>query len=141
MPTDVSGKKKKQSKRKPDGWKQFDGRKLSRPGLWHPGEPLTEEDEKLLEPVKQAYRKLGYVPAKHEVKNKGPIKERFRVWNDVILAAGLPRYNDPDEMRKRMAIQEARKQEVFASGARFSPTDAKPGGMKREDVVVIKKGP
>lgn len=74
--------------------------------FWKPGQPLTQDDEAKLEQVRRAYRKLGYSPSKKEVPSAGKLKERFRTWPDVLRAAGLPRYNDPDQMRARMKVKD-----------------------------------
>ena len=71
---------------------------------WEPGMPLTEMDMKLLAEVKQVYESQGLVPTKNEISvaNVGKLKARFRTWGNVLLAAGLPALNDPEEKRKRI---------------------------------------
>ncbi len=76
----------------------------SRCNLWKPGEPLTENDLAMLKEVQDTCKKLGYTPRKKEVGNVIPLKRRFRTWKDVIAAAGLPHYNDPEEVKRRQQI-------------------------------------
>lgn len=58
--------------------------------VWRPGDPLTREDLRLLEPVKETAKRLGRTPTKQECSNVRELKQRFRTWKNVILAAGLP---------------------------------------------------
>lgn len=37
-----------------------------------------------------------------EISNVQKLKARFRTWKNVLLAAGLPSINDPDEKKKRL---------------------------------------
>lgn len=76
------------------------------PRLWKPGEPLTEEDQKLLNEIRCRYQQLGYVPSKKEVASTARIRTRFRTWGDVLLAAGLPGINDPEQVRLRAAAKQ-----------------------------------
>ena len=78
---------------------------------WMPGQSVTSEDLQLLLPVKDFYHTHGYTPTKDDIKNVGLLKARFRTWNNVLLAAGLPDKNDPENQRKRM---EAAKQKEAA---------------------------
>lgn len=70
--------------------------------FWKPGSPVTEEDKKLLEEVVEVYHRQGYIPTKKEISNAQKLKARFRIWNNVLLAAGLPSRNDPEQKRKRL---------------------------------------
>ena len=70
--------------------------------FWKPGMPVTEEDMKLLEDVKEVYQRQGYVPTMKEISNVQKLQERFRTWNNVLCAAGLPSRNDPEQKRKRL---------------------------------------
>ena len=70
--------------------------------FWKPGMPVTEEDMKLLEDVKEVYQRQGYVPTMKEISNVQKLKARFRTWNNVLCAAGLPSRNDPEQKRKRL---------------------------------------
>lgn len=77
--------------------------------FWKPGMQVTEEDMKLLEEVKEVYQRQGYVPTMKEISNVQKLKARFRTWNNVLCAAGLPSRNDPDQKRKRFdAINRAK---------------------------------
>ena len=71
--------------------------------FWKPGMPVTEADKKMLEEVIEVYLRQGYVPTMKEVSNVQKLKARFRTWNNVLLAAGLPSRNDPEQKRKRLA--------------------------------------
>ena len=52
--------------------------------------------------VIEIYHRQGYVPTMKEVSNFQKLKSRFRTWNNVLLAAGLPSINDPEQKRKRL---------------------------------------
>ena len=78
---------------------------------WMPGQPVTNEDLQLLLPVKSFFDEHGYTPTKDDIDNVGLLKARFRTWNNVLLAAGLPDKNDPENQRKRM---EAAKEKAAA---------------------------
>ena len=71
--------------------------------FWKPDMPLTEADRKMLEEVIAVYHRQGYVPTMKEVSNVQKLKSRFRTWNNVLLAAGLPSRNAPEQKRKRLA--------------------------------------
>ncbi len=72
-------------------------------GLWRRGKPLTESDRELLQIVIELAGRLGYTPVKRECAQSARIKARFRSWNDVLFACGLPSPNSPEqtELRKR----------------------------------------
>lgn len=70
--------------------------------FWKPGEPLTERDKELLREVQELNEKLGYAPTKKEVSNANVLKQRFRIWEDVLKAAGIRSLKDPLEKQKRM---------------------------------------
>lgn len=74
--------------------------------LWKPGEPLTDNDRKLLQVVVSVYEKQGFTPTKRECPNREVLKKRFRTWGDVLNAAGLPKLSDPEQQRKRQARAE-----------------------------------
>ncbi|MDD6202553.1 MAG: hypothetical protein PUB13_06385 [Lachnospiraceae bacterium] len=75
---------------------------------WKPGMPVTEEDIKLLEEVIAVYHRQGYVPTMKEISNVQRLKARFRTWDNVLWAAGLPSRNDPEQKKKRLdAIKRA----------------------------------
>ena len=69
---------------------------------WHPGQQLTEKDRTMLEETVSFYQENGYTPSKNEISNMAELKSRFRTWSNVLLAAGLPDRNAPDNQRKRM---------------------------------------
>lgn len=56
----------------------------------------------MLEEVIEVYHRQGYVPTMKEVSNVQKLKSRFRTWNNILLAAGLPSRNDPEQKRKRL---------------------------------------
>ena len=70
--------------------------------FWKPGMPVTEADKTMLEEVIELYHRQGYVPTMKEVSNVQKLKSRFRTWNNILLAAGLPSRNDPEQKRKRL---------------------------------------
>ena len=80
--------------------------KMRNGAYWERGMPLTDQDRELLAVLVEMYGQLGYVPTKGEVPNANDIKGRFRIWSDALYAAGLPRSNDPEQMRRR---QQAKK--------------------------------
>jgi len=69
---------------------------------------LQEGDEKLLLVVKGYYQKYGVSPTKKDVPIEvvGQLKNRFRTWKNVILAAGLPELNGADAQSKRKEVSE-----------------------------------
>ena len=79
-----------------------------------PGQPVTEKDSEMLLSVKTFYRQHGYTPTKEDVGNAAQLKSRFRTWNNVLLAAGLPDKNNPENQKKRM---EAKRQNETADSS------------------------
>ncbi|MBR5305567.1 MAG: hypothetical protein IKU47_01470 [Oscillospiraceae bacterium] len=77
---------------------------------WMPGQNVTEEDLQLLLPVKDFYDTHGYTPTKDDIDTVVELKARFRTWNNVLLAAGLPDKNDPENQRKRMEAANKKKE-------------------------------
>ena len=75
--------------------------------FWQPGEPLSKEDQKLLENVKRFYQKRGYPPCRADLSMQyvSRLKTRFRTWKNVILAADLPALNSPEVQRKKQGMQ------------------------------------
>lgn len=78
---------------------------MRRKKFWKPGDELTEDDKKLLQIVWELYSILGRTPKKSECTKSYLLKVRFRTWNNVILACGLPSLNTKEEMEKRKMIQ------------------------------------
>ena len=77
---------------------------------WMPGQTVTDEDLQLLLSVKNFYEVNGYTPTKEDIENVVELKARFRIWNNVLLAAGLPDKNDPENQRKRMEAANKKKE-------------------------------
>lgn len=71
--------------------------------FWQPGEPLGEQDIELLQTVKEFYLKHGYSPSKAEISNHEALKQRFRLWKDVLTATGLPPLTDLEQISRRTA--------------------------------------
>lgn len=69
--------------------------------FWKSGDPLTEEDVAILKPVAQQALRLGRSPTRKEVENLMEIRARFRIWEDVLLAIGLPSLKNPDQAKLR----------------------------------------
>ena len=76
---------------------------------WMPGQIVTDKDLQLLLPVKDFYNTHGYTPTKDDIDTVVELKARFRTWNNVLLAAGLPDKNDPENQRKRMEAANKKK--------------------------------
>jgi len=68
---------------------------------WQPGDPLSEQDIALLQPLKDRACELGRTPTVTEVSTAYIIKQRFRIWKNAILAAGLPALNSPEQTKLR----------------------------------------
>lgn len=77
--------------------------------FWLPGDSVTEEDRRILQPVLEAYAELGRTPTRHEVGQLSRIKARFRIWEHAVLAAGLPSLKDPTQVLLRRKDQEEKK--------------------------------
>ena len=68
--------------------------------FWKPGDPVTEEDQVLLRSVKEFYQQNGYSPSKSDLlKDASRLKQRFRIWKNVLLAADLPPNNDAENQK------------------------------------------
>ncbi len=74
---------------------------LMRSMSWQPGMPLTEAEERLLRPLREAARTLGRTPVYREVTEALQIKAHFRTWNLAIQAAGLPALTSPEQTQIR----------------------------------------
>ena len=87
---------------------------------WKPGQPITEQDYKLLDRVRVFYSENGYTPTKADMADIGYVsnlKSRFRIWKNVIIAAGLPDINSAENQKKRIEKQnEAKKNIIDESG-------------------------
>ena len=68
--------------------------------------PLTDTDREILKPLIEKAAELGYTPARAEVENSAKIKGRFRCWKDAVKAAGLPALNEPEQVKRKMAVKE-----------------------------------
>ena len=75
-----------------------------------PGQIVTDKDLHLLLPVKDFYDTHGYTPTKDDIDTVVELKARFRTWNNVLLAAGLPDKNDPENQRNRMEAANKKKE-------------------------------
>ena len=74
--------------------------------FWKEGMSLIDDGRKILRPLIEKAAELGYTPAKAEVENSAKIKGRFRCWKDAVKAAGLPALNDPEQVKRKMAVKE-----------------------------------
>lgn len=77
--------------------------------VWKASQPLTAEDEKLLEPLKRRARELGYTPPKSELAGTDRIKQRFRTWGNAVMAAGLPGLNEKEQQALRAQARRKKK--------------------------------
>ncbi|MBQ5782971.1 MAG: hypothetical protein IIV99_06270 [Oscillospiraceae bacterium] len=97
------------SKKKQNSFYQHTGYNINK--YWQPGQPLTQRDLTMLAETKQFFEQNGYTPAKEEISNSQQLKERFRTWKNVLIAAGLPDRNEPENQRKRMEALNRQKTE------------------------------
>ena len=79
--------------------------------FWQSGDPLTESDIALLQTVKQYYIEHGYSRSKADIPNQEALKQRFRLWKDVLEACGLPSLNDKSQVMLRTEAAEKKKKE------------------------------
>lgn len=79
------------------------GANYSRKDFWRPGDPVTKKDQELLNVVNEFYQREGYAPCRGDLSSMvvSDLKARFRTWKNVILAAGLPYWNDAETQKKR----------------------------------------
>ncbi|MDR2492062.1 MAG: hypothetical protein LBD25_01165 [Coriobacteriales bacterium] len=90
--------------------------------FWKESQQLTDEDYRLLKPLIEKARVLGYTPTKAEVQESADIKWRFRTWGDAVKAAGLPSTNSPEQQRLRaLARQRTRKEDAREEKAIDTP--------------------
>lgn len=83
---------------------------------WKPGQPITEQDYKLLDRVRVFYSENGYTPTKADMADIGyvsKLKSRFRIWKNVIIAAGLPDINSAENQKKRIEKQNEAKKNII----------------------------
>lgn len=77
--------------------------------IWKVSQPLSKEDEKLLEPLIKRAGELGYTPPKSEMTGADRIKQRFRTWGNAIMAAGLPGLNEKEQQALRAQARKIKK--------------------------------
>lgn len=68
---------------------------------------MQEQDEQLLQGVKQFHREHGYSPSRKDLSAEAvrDLKARFRTWKNVLVAAGLPAMNDVETQRQRQHVK------------------------------------
>lgn len=83
------------------------GSNYSVKAFWQPGDPITVQDEKMLARVKLFYQRMGYPPCRADFPDDyvRRLKKRFRIWKNVILAAGLPALNSKEVQKKKQGMQ------------------------------------
>ena len=110
------------------------GHNYSPQNFWCPGDILKEEDEALLQEVKAFYQKNGYSPRKEDMKPQlvCKLKSRFRIWKNVILAAGLPDMNSAEMQQKRKIAQAEGPNEECSKEEGFKERRSKEVGAKEE---------
>ncbi|MEA4943871.1 MAG: hypothetical protein VB080_05455 [Propionicimonas sp.] len=86
-----------------------------------PGWSLVEQ--RLLQPLLDAARSLGYTPSPRDVPGHSKIVRHFHNWNNAVAAAGLPNPNDPEQHRLR--AQYRRERRARRDG---EPTNSSPDG-------------
>ena len=92
-------------------WKKAKRRINHKDLFWQSGDPLTESDIALLQTVKQYYIEHGYSPSKADIPNQEALKQRFRLWKDVLEACGLPSLNDKRQVLLRTEAAKKKKKE------------------------------
>ena len=93
-------------------WRKAKRRINNKELFWQPGDPLTEDDIELLQTVKQYYMEHGYSPSKADISNQEALKQRFRLWKDVLEACGLPSLNDKRQVMLRTEAAEKKRKEI-----------------------------
>lgn len=74
--------------------------------IWHLGDPLTAEDLTLLQPIRKIGMERGHSPRIQDVPNSAELKSRFGAWKNVLAAADLPNYTEPEQaILRKMAVQ------------------------------------
>ena len=60
----------------------------------------------MLQIVKNYYERHGYPPSRKMIPNAGALKKRFRIWGDVLYAAGVPPMDDQECILRKQAAME-----------------------------------
>ncbi len=68
--------------------------------------PITEQDQVLLDILRNKYAQLGRSPTISEIPQASMIKARFGFWKNALEAAGLPPMNAPEQQRLRQRGKE-----------------------------------
>ena len=68
---------------------------------WKPGDPLTDSDRELLQPLLDRARETGMTPTVKEIPSASKIKSRFRIWKNAVYAAGLQSLNSAEQTQLR----------------------------------------
>lgn len=76
---------------------------------WKPGQPLTERDRVILQPILDKAAELGRTPTKREVSGTDRVKLRFHTWDMAINAAGLPPLRDAEQDNMRISERMGKK--------------------------------
>lgn len=76
---------------------------------WNPGDPLTDADIELLQPLIDKAQEIGMTPTTREIPTSAKIKSRFRLWKYAVMAAGLPSLNSTEQIQIRQARAESLK--------------------------------
>ena len=71
---------------------------------WKPGDPLTDSDLELLQPLILSAQKTGLTPTTKEIPSASKIKSRFRLWKYAVAAAGLPSLNSAEQTQLRQSM-------------------------------------
>ena len=84
---------------------------------WIPGDPLTESDYELLQPLLDHAAATGMTPTVKEIPTAAKIKSRFRIWKYAVMAAGLQSLNAAEQIWLREAkYQRIRTEQEKKSG-------------------------
>ena len=77
---------------------------------WQPGDVLSDSDHELLMPVQLFYQQNRYPPSQKDMDFDlvKILKDRFRTWKNVLIAAELPALNDPDVQKIRQKEMQKR---------------------------------
>jgi hypothetical protein len=101
---------------------------------WQPGDPLTEQDKIILEPLIRKASALGYTPSQSDMQDVSKIKLRFRTWGNAVKAAGLPWVNYADQQKLRAdAKGKAGHQKVKKEAAKQSEKKSDQGELEKAE--------